>query len=753
MVYCEACGAANETAAGQCFACREPFVEKNINGFESVSPQSPVGTDGKNNDNDIGMDSEHSEDTRHRQAMPLRDGRYQILEEVGTGGFGSVYKGVDTLIGNRAVAIKEIRLQGLKPNEVIDATDTFNREVNILSELRHPNLPRIYDHFTAPQHWYLVMDFIEGQTLETYLDKTGGRLSLDEVFAVGIQLCTVLDYLHTRQIPVIFRDLKPTNIMITAYRQVYLIDFGAARYFKPGRTKDTIAFGSPGYASPEQYGKAQTTTRSDIYSLGATLHEALTGKDPGESPFHFSFAKATGAAIPAELEALILRMVEMDASKRPASAKVVRDELQHISVQHLRRLYPLPDTLSSLPPRQSPFGPGQPPPASWATSAPSVQQAQMQLGLPPTPAPRKRGLSRRAASAMILLGIAGIAFMQNARWTWHDPDTSQPYPPSVLNYKLSLQKIFNGHTNSVTSVAWSTQGDRIASGSKDGTVKIWSSYFDDLDTTYTIGQTAVNGVAWSPLDARIAATSSNKTNPVTIWNSSVSDSDQTRSHPAQITGAMDAIAWSPAGGQLAVGGDDAVVRVIETDAANHTSSYSGHKGPVLSLAWSTDSNYLASASADKTVQVWQVNHSGYQSIQNTQYTFRGHTASVNAVAWASPEGQDYIISGGADKTVKVWNPSTGEIAYTYSLPSTINVIVWSPINNIFAIGCDDGSLQMYHAFAQEPFLVYKGTGTAIRSIAWSPDGMQIVVGGDDHATTVWRLEPGEGMRNHRHWHQ
>src|SRR6266542_2038344 len=120
MVYCEACGAANETAAGQCFACREPFVEKNINGFESVGPQSPVGTDGKNSDNDIGMDSEHSEATRHRQAMPLRDGRYQILEEVGTGGFGSVYKGVDTLIGNRAVAIKEIRLQGLKPNEVID---------------------------------------------------------------------------------------------------------------------------------------------------------------------------------------------------------------------------------------------------------------------------------------------------------------------------------------------------------------------------------------------------------------------------------------------------------------------------------------------------------------------------------------------------------------------------------------------------------------------------------------------------------
>jgi eukaryotic-like serine/threonine-protein kinase len=240
-MYCEACGAANEPTAEQCFACQQSFIDEHDEGVEDVkSAQTPITKD------------EDNRDSARLAPGTLLEGRYKIVQEVGTGGFGSVYRANDTLSSNRMVAIKEIRLQGLKPNEVIDATDTFNREASILSELRHPNLPRIYDSFTAPEHWYLVMDFIDGQTLETYLDKIGGRLLPDEVLEIGIQLCTVLDYLHTRQTPVIFRDLKPTNIMITAYKQVYLIDFGAARYFKPGRNRDTIAFGSPGYASPEQ---------------------------------------------------------------------------------------------------------------------------------------------------------------------------------------------------------------------------------------------------------------------------------------------------------------------------------------------------------------------------------------------------------------------------------------------------------------------------------------------------------------------
>jgi len=257
---------------------------------------------------------------------------YQIISQVGTGGFGVVHKAIDLQHSSRLVAIKEVRLRGLSPQAVIDATSTFKREVQLLSQLHHPNLPGIYDHFTTPEHWYLVMDFIEGKTLEQYQEQApAGRLPLSEVLDIGIQLCTVLEYLHSQQPPVIFRDLKPSNIMRTPRGHLYLIDFGIARHFKPGQAKDTVALGSPGYAAPEQYGRAQTTPRSDIYSLGALLHHLLTTRDPAEAPFQFTPLHSNSHLSICELGTLVMEMVEVDAGKRPASMKIVKHQLEGIA--------------------------------------------------------------------------------------------------------------------------------------------------------------------------------------------------------------------------------------------------------------------------------------------------------------------------------------------------------------------------------------------------------------------------------------
>src|ERR1019366_2323410 len=137
------------------------------------------------------------------------------------------------------------------------------------------------------------------------------------VLEIGIQLCSVLDYLHTRQPPIIFRDLKPTNIMRTWHGQLYLIDFGIARHFKPGQAKDTIPFGSPGYAAPEQYGKAQTSSLSDIYSLGTLLHYLLSGIDPTNNPLTFSPLHLTNLAGGTELEDLVMSMISLQPARRP----------------------------------------------------------------------------------------------------------------------------------------------------------------------------------------------------------------------------------------------------------------------------------------------------------------------------------------------------------------------------------------------------------------------------------------------------
>ena len=273
----------------------------------------------------------------------LFKGRYLIVSKVGEGGFGSVYKARDTQDRERLVAIKEVSLQGLPPQVTIEATNAFRREVSLLAQLEHANLPRLYEHFQEPEHWYLIMDFIEGETLEEYQSKIPNkRLQLSETLDIGLQLCTVLEYLHTRQPPIIFRDLKPANIMRTSTGKIYLIDFGIARYFKQGQAKDTIALGSPGYAAPEQYGKAQTTPQADIYSLGAVLHQLLTARDPSETPFRFLPLRSKSAQSSSDpgslttsmvdvlvntLETLITNMLAMNVNSRPRDIASVKHEL------------------------------------------------------------------------------------------------------------------------------------------------------------------------------------------------------------------------------------------------------------------------------------------------------------------------------------------------------------------------------------------------------------------------------------------
>jgi len=272
--------------------------------------------------------------------------RYRLIEKLGTGGFGSVYKASDTQRAHALVALKEICLRGPTSKATMEATDAFHREADLLSQLAHPRLPRLYEQIYKSEQWYLVMDFIEGETLEEYQDKVPNkRLLLSEVFRIGLQLCDVLEYLHSRQPPIVFRDLKPTNIIRSFEGEIYVIDFGIARFFKAGQGKDTMALGSPGYAAPEQYGRAQTTPHADIYSLGAVLHQLLTGKNPAEAPLRFtplrgmhtssgsdpgSLTSSMVDVLMNSLGMLINSMLEMDRSKRPVSVTHVKRELHHL---------------------------------------------------------------------------------------------------------------------------------------------------------------------------------------------------------------------------------------------------------------------------------------------------------------------------------------------------------------------------------------------------------------------------------------
>jgi tRNA A-37 threonylcarbamoyl transferase component Bud32 len=307
--------------------------------------------------------------------------RYVILGQIGRGGMAAVYKARDQQSGGRIVAVKELSQSGLSPQDLTEAVQTFQSEADLLATLKHPGLPRIYDHFNEGGRWYLIMAYIEGETLDQKLRQGGGRpLPVDQVLQVGIQLCAVLTYLHTRRPPIIFRDLKPANVMLTPGGGLYLIDFGIARIFKPGQQSDTMAFGSPGYAAPEQYGKAQTTTRSDIYSLGATLHQLLTGIDPSVRPFEFVPLRLRNPQAPPELEALIARMVQLDERLRPPAMASVQRDLELIRAKLAARpFWPwggAPAHGGQAVPAATPQTPPRSPVASAAPSAQAIQAMQ-----------------------------------------------------------------------------------------------------------------------------------------------------------------------------------------------------------------------------------------------------------------------------------------------------------------------------------------------------------------------------------------
>jgi serine/threonine protein kinase len=266
--------------------------------------------------------------------------RYRLLEKAGQGGMGAVYVAQDIQLGDRLVAVKEMSTSRLNPQELPQAVDQFKREAHLLAHLHHANLPVIHDHFNEQDRWYLVMSFIQGSTLQAYLDAAPGhKLPVNEVVRIGIELCNALDYLHNHQPQIIFRDLKPLNIMLTPQGQIYLIDFGIARHFKREQSQDTVYYYSPGYAPPEQYGQSQTGPRSDIYSLGATLHQMLTGHNPANKPFNFPSLQLLDPSIPVPLAKLITEMLDMNEQQRPPSMAAVKAELEKV-----RNPLPIPET-------------------------------------------------------------------------------------------------------------------------------------------------------------------------------------------------------------------------------------------------------------------------------------------------------------------------------------------------------------------------------------------------------------------------
>ena len=338
----ESAAAVAEAPAPVAKAVEEPKPISSDSLGGSYTDNIPVESAASHTSKHRGTTGGHQPTVKQLPANTVLNGRYEIVRRIGGGGMGAVYLAKDRNLGDAPRAVKEMMESHLDPAQHEKAIGDFKRESLLLTSLEHPSIPTIYDYFydSDRSRFYLVMKYISGGDLASRMRAAiGGRLDEKTVTDWGMQVADVLDYLHSRPKPIIYRDLKPANLMIDGNTgRIMLIDFGIARWVTQ-QEKGVTAVGTMGYAPPELFsGRVQPA--SDVYSLGATMFHLLTGSDPQDNPLLiFDFSKnprprQIAPSISTEMEHILMRCVEYRLEDRYRSAGELRNEL----VNHLDRL-------------------------------------------------------------------------------------------------------------------------------------------------------------------------------------------------------------------------------------------------------------------------------------------------------------------------------------------------------------------------------------------------------------------------------
>ena len=626
------------------------------------------------------------------QNTTLQGGRYVILQSVGRGGMGAVYKAADTRLGRKTVAIKEMSDVAItSPQQKLQAVTAFRQEAQMLARLDHPNIPKVTDSFDEGAKHYIAMDFVEGETLEDFLQRRGQPVDEAQAGEWASQLCDVLGYLHRQTPPVIFRDLKPANIMLTPSGQLKLIDFGIARFFKPGQTGDTLILGTPGYAAPEQYGKGQTDARSDVYSLGVLLHQVLTGHDPATTPFALPPVRQLNPQVSPAMAQAIGRAIELQPAQRFPSTDALCQALSNAAPA-------LPPVVSSAGPRRgwvgalialvvvaavglvagltmrsrtaTPAGvlpaiiaapPTRPPePTSTNTSVPDTPTPMLPAALAPGEA---------TASALIAPATALAAAPTPAPEPSDTPQpTATPVPPPSLGliayttggngaWQIEVADPSTGETlrqpglppNSGVA-AWARGGGRLAFRSKDsGTWQIYTIDADGSNLRQMTNDDADNlEASWSPDGARLAFVSRRDANKeIYLMDADGANQRRLTDNP----GSDDDPSWSPDGQWLVFEssrGDRLDVHKMRTDGSDVVRLTS--EGDLNSTpAWSPDGRTIAfERKSGGAYQIWLMDVTGGAQ---RQVTFDG--ANNLRPAW-SPDSRQIAFTSDRDGTTAIW---------------------------------------------------------------------------------------------------
>ncbi len=347
--------------------------------------------------------------------------RYEVIRLIGQGGMSNLYLCRDRKYNNAVVVIKEMTAAYSDPKEQQMAVDLFHREAKLLSSLNHRHIPKVFDYFQYQGKYYLSMEYVDGEDLGKILARDPNPLEEASCVEWGGEMATVLYYLHVHKPPIVFRDVKPSNIMMTK-NGVKLIDFGIARHFDVSKKGDTMRIGSPGYAPPEQY-SGQTDPRSDIYALGVTLHHALTGRDPTttQTPFILPPARDLNPKVSQGMADILAKATQLDPNDRYDTMLEMKRDLKALTGgaahKDSTRVVSGPPTNPSATvphsgpppaPTSAPPASPAPAPASQPAPAPAASTSSGQPQQPSTPSPPaqpKKGFPFLLLAAMLLLTL------------------------------------------------------------------------------------------------------------------------------------------------------------------------------------------------------------------------------------------------------------------------------------------------------------------------------------------------------------
>ena len=614
--------------------------------------------------------------------------RYRIIQPLGGGGFGRTFLAEDEDKLNEYCVVKQLAPQVKGTNALLKATELFQEEARRLQQLgEHPQIPTLYAYFRHENYLYLVQQFIEGQTLRQEL-KQQGVFSEEKILEVLIELLPILKFIHEYQ--VIHRDIKPENIIRRSPRgDLVLIDFGVAKQLTATSLEQTgTTIGSFGYAPMEQMKYGSAYPASDLFSLGVTCFNLLTGIHPSHLYMEQGYGwvmhwrEHVKSPLSAQLVQVLDKLLQKDIEHRYQSAdELLQDLHQKPQPARIPRNFSLPLPLSRISLTQSVF-------------PSTVLQPRTQL---------KHKLL--AGGVILLLGLGGYAYWQR------------------LGRTLTL----TGHLGEVNSLGFNPPGTTLASGSDDKTVKIWNLNNRQETRTLNGHKGIVYSVAISPDGQTLV--SGSQDNTIKVWNLNTGQEIRTlKGHSSFIN----CVAITPDSQKIASGSYDKTIKVWDLNTGQEIRTLEGHTGHILSVVISPDGQKIASASADRTIKVWNLNTG--KEIR----TLNKHLGDVNALA-ISPDGQ-LLVSTSDDRTVTLWNLNTGKEIRTFQgHTADVNAVAFSPDGEKIATGSDDSTVKFWNLSTGQEIRSFKGHSGEVFAVAFSRDGKTLVSGSKDKTIKIWQL--------------